>query len=129
VKPKPLQVHYATKKLTLKIVKNREFAVVYENAKSNRTPVYLHKHYDVFYSRDQTKLEQEDALKSNREFTVYSSYIDKKKWNGDWDSVANNNFLADENNVHVKERLIIKNKLLETSKNYLTHEEKYKNNA
>ncbi|MGG7468704.1 hypothetical protein [Chryseobacterium arthrosphaerae] len=113
IKNKRLRVFYGVSKLN-KILKKRALTVMFENdtcglPEDNERKVSKWMH--IVYVRFQTIDEKQDAIYRHKMFTTYQSFIDEKPWKGDFKAVLHNNYLADENHVSEKERLIIKEKL------------------
>jgi len=127
IKKKHLRVYYGVAKLN-KIFKKKSLVVMFENCtpglaeeRDKKVARWMH----VVHIRSQTIEEKEDAIYKNRVYTTYNSFIDEKPWKGDWKAVLHNNFLADENHVSEKERLIIKEKLGQALRKYYDLEVPY----
>ena len=113
IKKKNLRVFYGVSKLN-KIFKKRSIVVMFENCTPGlpeEREKKISRWMQIIHVRNQTIQEKEDAIYKNRIFTTYNTFIDEKPWNGDWEAALHNNYLADENHVSKKERLIIKDKL------------------
>ncbi|AZA90942.1 Uncharacterised protein [Chryseobacterium nakagawai] len=127
LKKKNLRVFYGVSKIN-KILKKRALTVMFENdtcglpedneRKASRWMF-------IVYTRYQTLEEKEDAIYRHKMFTTYQSFIDEKPWKGNWNAVLHNNYLADQNHVNEKERLIIKEKLGKAFRKYYDLEVPY----
>lgn len=94
-----LKVWYGFEKLS-KVKKKRALVVIFENstARYARKMKYVERIKPI-YERNQTAAEAEGAVGSTREFALYRIFIDGKPYNGDIESVLQQNFEADSNNV------------------------------
>jgi hypothetical protein len=106
------RVWYGFSKLTKKIMRQRELAVIFENCGSGDDR-WIAQRIHIAYTRRQTVLEAEDGKQSNRSYTKYSYFIDDKKFKGDINAVLLENYNADRNNVIEKERKEIMKCLLD----------------
>lgn len=108
-----LRVFYGFGKLTKKLIRKAELAVIFENDNHNsrKNEENMKKILHIVHVRTQTPKEAEDAKGSTRMFTKYGYFIDEKPWRGDIDRALRQNFLADENNVSEEERQEIREKL------------------
>lgn len=116
-----LPVYYGWAKLN-KIAKREALVVIYLNDNSGArvgkdgtdgVSRYMH----ICFKRPQTHEEQIDAKKSNRLYTVYNIFMDDKNINGSLCAALEANYNADCNNVSVKTRKEIKERL---RKHYLS---------
>lgn len=100
-------VYYAWQKITPKLAKRINFAVIYEvNNDSKRNIEYLSKKYNIFYKRKIDKAEDDFVLNIyTKKFFVYNQFLER--FSGDLGAMLWNNFFADENNVPFMERQLI----------------------
>lgn len=113
--PKHLKVFYGFSKLN-KIQKREAIAVVFENeegagCETKRSYKTLNKLMHIVCERQQTPEEMRDAEMHNRVFTTYLIFLDDKKIGGSLDKALQTNNEADKNNVSLKMRTEIENKL------------------
>jgi hypothetical protein len=106
------RVWYGFSKLTKKVMRKRELAIIYENCGNGDDRLVTQKIH-IAYTRRQTVLEAEDGKNSNRSYTKYSYFIDDKKFKGDINAVLLENYNADSKNVSEKERKEIMKCLLD----------------
>lgn len=107
-------VFYGFAKLTKKIVKRRSVVVQYANESNynEKQQKYINQKMHVVHQRFQTKEEATDSKSSNNCWTKYEYFTDdKKKWKCNIDVILKHNFDIEENNVSLKERTIIRDKL------------------
>ncbi len=110
---KNLRVFYGFAKLTPKIVRKQQLIVMYENENFNvfGNDKWVNQKIHIIYERKQTRGEKKDAIFSNRMFTKYGYFIEDENFKGNIERVLENNFLADQKNVDVKTRKIIRDLL------------------
>lgn len=108
---KKLRVFYGFAKLTKKIVRKKELAIYFENCITETNNRFVNQKIHIVYERFQTIEEMTDFDIGNRCFTKYGYFIDDKRWQGNIDSILEDNLLAEENHVCLKERNIIREKL------------------
>lgn len=108
-------VFYGFAKLTKKIVRKKSLVVQFANFPdghfNERQQKYIKQKMHIVHQRYQTIEEAEDAKKSNRSWTKWECFVEDKKWKNNIDLVLQNNFYADEKNVTLEERELIKEKL------------------
>ncbi len=113
-----LKVWYGVDRLN-KVMKKPSVSIVFENS------IHLHEEIlekkvrqrmDVAYMRYQTDEESLGAEDATRIFQTWTMEIYGKAYKGDIEYLLNQNSLADENNVSLEEREVIKQKLRELLK-------------
>jgi hypothetical protein len=109
-----LHVYYGFTKLKPSI-KKIEMVCVFENDDHNRVKLdeFVAKMMHVVHTRYQNEGEKEDAHLTSRTFTKYGYFVDEPPWRGDIERCLRENFNADENNVSLEERELIRQKLRE----------------
>lgn len=106
-KRKPLKVYYGWAKLNA-IQKREALTVIFLN---DQTPPRINKdgmdgvtkYMTPVYSRYQTNGEMQDAKSSNRQYTVYSIFMDDKRIAGSLANALRENYNADVKNVNPDE--------------------------
>lgn len=112
-KPEKLRVFYGFRKLTPKIMRKPSILIIYENAFSYRNDSAIKRRIEIVHQRFQTDKESEDAETKNRMFSSYEYFINEKPWNANIEGILFDNFVAEENNVSLEEREVIRYKLRE----------------
>jgi hypothetical protein len=115
MKKRLLKVYYGYTKLN-KVMTKSELAIYFENDNNNpeKNLRYVSRCMDIVHTRLQSQDEEDD--KPSPAFKMFHKFgylIDSKLWKGNIDNVLKDNFIADENNVSVEERELIKSKLKE----------------
>jgi len=108
-------VFYGFAKLTKKIVRKKSLVIQFANFPeghfNERQQKYIKQKMHIVYQRYQTIEEAEDSKKSNRSWTKWEYFVEDKKWKYNIDLVLQDNFYADEKNVTLEERELIKKRL------------------
>lgn len=106
-------VFYGFAKLTKKAVRKRSIVVQYANTTNynDRQQRYIEQKMHIVYQRFQTKRECNGVDQYNRSWTKWEYFIDDKRWNGNLEAVLHDNFVIEANNVSIKERKEIQEKL------------------
>ena len=110
-KRKPLKVYYGWAKLNA-IQKREALTVVFLN---DETPPRINKdgmdgvtkYMTPVYCRNQTIGEMQDAKSSNRQYTVYSIFMDDKRIAGSLETALRENYNSDVKNVNPDENMKI----------------------
>ncbi|MDR2205787.1 MAG: hypothetical protein LBE36_06505 [Flavobacteriaceae bacterium] len=95
-----LLCYYTFSKLTPKIMKKQCLNVIYDNCKECEIR-WINRSNHIVYVRKQTEKEKSDAVEQNRMYSIYRMFIDEKH---NIESVLQQNFNADSNNVSLEER-------------------------
>jgi hypothetical protein len=106
-------VFYGFAKLTKKAIRKRSIIIQYANTSNynDRQKRYIEQKMHIVYQRYQTKEEAEESKNSNRSWTKWEYFVDDKRWKGNIEAILHDNFVAEVNNVSLKERTEIKEKL------------------
>lgn len=126
-KRKPLKVYYGWAKLNA-IQKREALTVIFLN---DETPPRINKdgmdgvtkYMTPVYCRNQTIGEMKDAKSSNRQYTVYSIFMDDKRIAGSLQNALRENYNADVRNVNPDENMKIYEALRES---YMQEHPEYK---
>lgn len=108
---KKLRVFYGFAKLTKKMARKPELVIQYENCRSNRSIEYIERRMIIVHTREQTSQEMESSIGCHRSFTKWGYFINDKRWKSNIDLILEDNFVAEENHVSIKERQEIRLKL------------------
>ena len=106
-------VFYGFARLTKKAVRKRSIVIQYANTTNynDRQRRYIEQKMHIVHQRYQIEGEALDCPMAIRSWEKWEYFVDDKRWNGNLDLVLNDNFIAEENNVSLEERTLIKEKL------------------
>jgi hypothetical protein len=106
-------VFYGFARLTKKAVRKRSIVIQYANTTNynDRQRRYIEQKMHIVHQRYQIEGEALDCPTATRSWEKWEYFVDDKRWNGNVDLVLEDNFLAEENNVSLEERTLIKDKL------------------